>query len=334
MMKLSENLDKFIKRSVGVYDEIAMLDGDASVREYLRVFSGDKSYILCIDQDLKQTPQEDYLFYIVYTIFKSRGIPVPDVYSLDSGEGLVLLQDVGDDLLEIVYRRLSSDRIEGIYRELIEIMVRIQTIEGSSLSPPFCFSFDIEKLMYEFNFFIEHALLNYFNAKIQEREIEILRYEFQRISEILYVPEYFVLNHRDFHSRNILIYYSKPYLIDFQDARMGLVQYDLVSLLRDSYTVLEGNLVESLKMLHFDLLRDSGYKKNSYDEYEYLFDIMAFQRNIKALGTFGYQITSLGRSRYERYIGQTLSYVKRYVERHGELKRASEILRNYIEVDW
>jgi aminoglycoside/choline kinase family phosphotransferase len=134
-MKLSENLDKFIKRSVGVYEEIAMLDGDASVREYLRVFSGDTSYILCIDRDLKQNPPENYLFYIVYTIFKGRGIPVPDVHSLDSGEGLVLLQDVGDDLLEIVYHRLSSDRIKEIYRELIEIMVKIQTIEGSSISP-------------------------------------------------------------------------------------------------------------------------------------------------------------------------------------------------------
>jgi aminoglycoside/choline kinase family phosphotransferase len=334
MMKLSENLDTFIRGSIGGYDEITMLDGDASVREYLRVCSGDKSYILCIDRDLKQRPPEDYLFYIVYTIFKSRGIPVPDIHSLDSGEGLVLLQDVGDDLLEIVCNRLSSDRIKEIYRQLIEIVVKIQTTEGSSTSPPFSFSFDIEKLMYEFNFFIEHALLNYFKAKIREREIEILRHEFQRISEILYVPEYFVLNHRDFHSRNILIYCGKPYLIDFQDARMGLVQYDLVSLLRDSYTVLENSLVENLKMLHFDLLRDSGYKKNSYDEYEYLFDIMAFQRNIKALGTFGYQITSLGRSRYERYIGQTLGYVKGYVERRGELKRAAGILRDYIEVDW
>jgi aminoglycoside/choline kinase family phosphotransferase len=331
-MILSESVNTFIRSAIGEYDEIAKLEGDASVREYLRVYSADKSYILCIDQDLKQSPPEDYLFYIIYTIFRDKGIPVPRIYSLDS-EGLILLQDAGDDLLASIFQRLSGDRVKAIYRELIEIMVRIQMIEGSPTSPPYNLSFDIEKLMYEFNFFVEHALLNYFKAKIPESELEALRREFRMISEILYVPEYFVLNHRDFHSRNILIYNEQPYIIDFQDARMGLVQYDLVSLLRDSYTLLDDSLVESLKVLHFDLLRDSGYKKNSFDEFEYLFDVMAFQRNVKALGTFGYQVTSLGRSRYERYIQQTLGYLTGYAERRRELKKAAGILRDYIEVD-
>lgn len=327
-------MNTFIRSAIGEYDAIEKLEGDASVREYLRVYAADESYILCIDNDLKQTSPEDYLFYIIYTLFRDRGIPVPRIYSLDNERGLILQQDVGDDLLAAIFQQLSGERIEEIYRELIDIMVRIQMIAGSRSSPPYNLSFDIEKLMYEFNFFIEHALLNYFKAKIPESELGALRHEFQMIAEILYVPEYFVLNHRDFHSRNILIYNEKPYIIDFQDARMGLVQYDLVSLLRDSYTLLEDSLVEGLKVLHFDLLRDGGYNKNSLEEYEYLFDVMAFQRNVKALGTFGYQVTALGRSRYEGYIQQTLGYLKDYAERRRELQRAAGILRDYIEADW
>ena len=333
-MILSEGMNTFIRSAIGEYDEIAKLEGDASVREYLRVYSADKSYILCIDDDLKQTPPENYPFYIIYTLFKERGIPVPRIHSLDAERGLVLLQDVGDDLLAAIFQQLSDERIEEIYRELIEIMVSIQMIAGSRSSPPYNLGFDVEKLMYEFNFFIEHALLNYFKSKIPESGLEALRHEFRMIAEILYLPDYFVLNHRDYHSRNILIHHERPYIIDFQDARMGLVQYDLVSLLRDSYTLLEDGLVERLKALHFDLLRDRGYSKNSFDEFEYLFDVMAFQRNVKALGTFGYQVTALGRSRYEGYIQQTLGYLKSYAESRRELRRAAGILRDYIEAGW
>lgn len=84
---------------------------------------------------------------------------------------------------------------------------------------------------------------------------EFLRREFEAITETLVQPEHFVLNHRDFHSRNIMIRNGKPVLIDFQDARMGLPQYDAVSLIRDSYTDLDNELAEELKTRHYRQLK-------------------------------------------------------------------------------
>lgn len=330
---LSDRVKRFIVNSIGGYDEITPLEGDASVREYHRIRFENKSYILCYDEALRAIPINEYPFYIVYQIFHQEEIPVPHIYAVDD-EGFLIIQDVGDEPLEHLFDRLSNDKREDLYRDLVEIIVRIQMIEGDPGAIPFTRYFDVEKLMYEFDFFIQFALLRYFQSKIDEENLQRLRGEFERIAVLLDRPMNFVLNHRDFHSRNIMLYEGKPYIIDYQDARMGLVQYDLVSLLRDSYVVLDAALVQQLKQLHHDLLRDRGYRKMDFDEFEYYFDIMAFQRNIKAVGTFGYQAAALGRKRYEHYIPQTLGYLYEYAERRSELAVAYEILREHIEGVW
>ena len=330
---LSDRARRFIVNTVGGYHEITPLEGDASVREYHRIRFEKKSYIFCYDEALRAMPVNEYPFYIVYQIFYQEGIPVPRIHAVDD-EGFLIVQDVGDDLLEHLFDRIGEERKEKLYRDLVEIIVRIQMIEGDPGAIPFRLRFDMEKLMYEFDFFIQHALLGYFQSKITENDLKRLRGEFERIAAILDRPEYFVLNHRDFHSRNIMLYEGKPYIIDYQDARMGLVQYDLVSLLRDSYVLLDAALVQRLKRLHHDLLRDRGYRKMNFDEFEFYFDIMAFQRNIKAVGTFGYQAAALGRKRYEHYIPQTLGYLHEYAERRSELAVAYAILREHIGGAW
>jgi hypothetical protein len=120
-------------------------------------------------------------------------------------------------------------------------------------------------------------------------------------------------------------------VIDFQDARMGLPQYDAVSLIRDSYVTLEKPLAEELKQRHYRTLDDRGTAAMSYDEYLYLFDLMAFQRNIKALGTFCYQTAVLHKTGYEHSIAPTLAYLSDYIESRTELKKAGKLLQPVIE---
>ena len=160
---------------------------------------------------------------------------------------------------------------------------------------PFSLSFDVEKLMFEFDFFMEHALAGYFRAPAGTDLTRPLRTAVPDDSGgILYRPELFVLNHRDYHSRNIILCNDVPYIIDFQDARMGLPQYDAVSLLRDSYVTLAPVLFEWLKNFYYEGSREVGIHAMGRDEFDYYFDLMAFQRNVKALGTFGYQVTARG----------------------------------------
>jgi len=333
-MIVDELINNFIKNSLHDSYKLSKLTGDASTREYYRISSSGRSYILCIDDKLKGISSKEYTYCIVHDIFKKRGIPVPEIYSIDEKAGAILLQDLGDSLLELKYKSMSKTARIDLYSELTHTVAEIQFIDGDAKTVPFSLSFDVPKLMYEFDFFIDHALLAYFKADISGDLLDELRNEFNKISLILYQPELFVLNHRDFHSRNIMIESGKLYLIDFQDARMGLPHYDLVSLLRDSYLRLDDSLVTKLKKKHYNTLKAGGYSRMDYDEYEYYFDIMAFQRNVKALGTFGYQLTSLGKNQYQKYIMPTIAYLKDYIKRRSELSGATGILKRFIEVDW
>jgi aminoglycoside/choline kinase family phosphotransferase len=115
-----------------------------------------------------------------------------------------------------------------------------------------------------------------------------------------------VLCHRDYHSRNLMLHNGQLYIIDFQDARMGPDTYDLVSLLRDSYVDLPEETVNELLAYFLALKGETGRER----EFRQRFDLMALQRNLKALGTFGYQTTARRNPVYIQYIPRTLRYVR------------------------
>lgn len=310
---------------------ITPIQGDASTRRYYRVSGPKGSAIACCDPLLRETNPDDYPFLIVYDLLRRNDLPVPEVIAVNAGEGLLLIEDCGtvqlQDLVAMDGERLAAD----IYREVIDTLAGIQSITGDPRRLPFRLSFDREKLMFEFDFFIEHALLGYFGADFDSSKAGELRREFESITEILVQPEHFVLNHRDFHSRNIMIRNGTPVIIDFQDARMGLPQYDAVSLIRDSYVVLEQSLADELKTRHFLTLQERNAVTMSLDEYLHLFDLMAFQRNVKALGTFCYQTAVLGKTQYEASIAPTLAYLSDYIASRRELKNAGALLLPLIE---
>ncbi len=312
----------FVRRHSGDCGAPEALAGDASMRRYFRVHTPAGRYIVCLDATLAEAPAAGHQFMLVHSLLERHGVPVPGIVATDPALGLLLLDDLGDTLLEDRFPGLSPDDAEKLYAEILEILAKIQSIPPDSSPVPFGRSFDMKKLMFEFDFFIEHAVKNYFSFRAPESFFRDLRGEFVKISEALQRPEFFVLNHRDFHSRNIMLSGGKPFVIDFQDARMGLPQYDLASLLRDSYLRLDEALYTRLAERYFLLARERAVHAMSRGDFDRLFDLSAFQRNVKAVGTFAYQSRVLGRRRYEPNIESTLSYLGAYAARHGELSRA------------
>jgi aminoglycoside/choline kinase family phosphotransferase len=136
-----------------------------------------------------------------------------------------------------------------------------------------------------------------------------------------------VLCHRDYHSRNLMLHEGQLYIIDFQDARMGPDTYDLVSLLRDSYLDLPEKVVDEL-IAYFLALKGSG---GTEQDFRPRFDLMALQRNLKALGTFGFQTTARGNPVYIQYIPRTLRYVRRNLEQLPQFARLRELLATHVE---
>ena len=137
-----------------------------------------------------------------------------------------------------------------------------------------------------------------------------------------------MLCHRDYHSRNLMLHADSLYIIDFQDARMGPDTYDLASLLRDSYVDLIDRDVDDL-IAYFLALK--GPTHGSDLEFRRRFDLMAVQRNLKALGTFGYQTMTRRNTVYIQYMPRTLHYARANLEKYPRFGRLRELLAEPIE---
>ena len=135
-----------------------------------------------------------------------------------------------------------------------------------------------------------------------------------------------MLCHRDYHSRNLMLHDGSLYIIDFQDARMGPDTYDLASLLRDSYVDIADRELDELIAYFLALkgLTDAA-------EFRRRFDLMSLQRNLKALGTFGYQTTTRRNPVYIQYIPRTLNYARTTLEKYPRFARLRELLAAHID---
>jgi aminoglycoside/choline kinase family phosphotransferase len=190
---------------------------------------------------------------------------------------------------------------------------------------PYTIAFDVEKLTWELNFFAQHFLGGYRGVMLTPSEKAALTEEWAAIAEEL-SAEPRVLCHRDYHSRNLMLHGGRLFMIDFQDARLGPDTYDLVSLLRDSYVDVNGREVDEL-IAYFTAL--SGIADVA--EFRRRFDLMAVQRNLKALGTFGYQASARGNPAYIQYMPRTLHSVRENLERHGRFARLRGLLGAHLE---
>jgi len=144
-----------------------------------------------------------------------------------------------------------------------------------------------------------------------------------------------VLAHRDFHSRNIMVApgdeegSERLVMIDFQDARMGPAQYDLVSLLRDSYYQLEEAQIRRLIDYYIARREALSGEKIDLELFFDVFDLMAVQRNFKAIGSFASFLNRRGNATYLKYIGNTFENIRRTLLKHPKYADLREVLFHY-----
>jgi hypothetical protein len=193
----------------------------------------------------------------------------------------------------------------------------------------FGWAFDVPKLLSELNFFLQHTVEGLWGKNIVPDHRQELHWQFLTICQVLADQKRY-FTHRDYHSRNLMVQEGKLRVIDFQDARMGPCHYDLASLLRDSYVCLEEKMVEDLIEYYLKRKEESEGDQIDRREFRRVFDLMALQRNLKALGTFGYQTIAKGNDRYLKSIPRTLGYVRKNLDRNRELQELKKVLAPYL----
>ena len=304
------------------------LAGDASTRVYFRAFYREKGSAVIMLQP-HAGRDEEVAFLEIQEFLEALGLPVPRVYAHDKKQGLVVLEDLGDKLLESVVEQLSGTQLRDVYEEAVNLLLRMRraTVNLASGCRVFSLAFDEAKLMEEMHFFLTHFVKGLCKIEPSVAASSTLEDFFLRVCRTL-AAQPRIFTHRDFHSRNLILHENRLVMIDFQDARMGPAQYDLASLLRDSYVTLPEDLVEELLSAYMDEVAATA--DSSRARFRYIFDVMSLQRNIKALGTFGYQFSVRGSSRYASSIPRTAAYVSRNIGIYPEFTRFRSAVEEFI----
>jgi aminoglycoside/choline kinase family phosphotransferase len=305
--------------------DVGPLSGDASTRRYFRVRAGAGTSVLALYPEPFQV--ESLSFAVVHRLLAGWDLAVPAILDSDGELGVVLLEDLGDATLQNALAGATESATIDFYREAIDDLVRMQREAARAPQRSDCFqiAFDIEKLSWELHYFLKHFLEGLRGADLSAEDRAVLAEGFHRLSEeIASWPR--VLCHRDFHSRNLMPHRGRLCWIDFQDARMGPVTYDLASLLRDSYV----DLAEEFVADRVEEFRQKALPGEAREAYARRFELTSIQRNLKALGTFGYMATVRKNMVYLPYIPRTLAHVRRTLELHPELGGLFRALARHV----
>ncbi len=331
--QLRERIAGYLRDSglAGLDARVVPLTGDASDRRYFRIIPADgPSIVLALHAgpiDFASLP-----FASVGDLLQQVPLPVPGVLGHSDELGIVALQDLGDVTLQAHLGAASAEEHAALYRQavaLIELLQRRGSELRSDRYPPYRVAFDVEKLTWELQFFAKHFVEGYRGVALDEAERAALAGEWAAVVDEL-AGEPRVLCHRDYHSRNLMLREGRLYIIDFQDARMGPDTYDLVSLLRDSYVDIADRELDEL-IAYFLALKKGDGPAVSAEEFRRRFDLMALQRNLKALGTFGYQTLTRRNTVYIQYMPRTLRYTRTNLEKYPRFARLREILATHVE---
>lgn len=307
---------------------VTPLTPDASDRRYFRVEAdGLASLVLAVHPG--PITFADMPFSDAHALLSAMPVPVPRVLGHDDALGIIALADLGDVTLQAHLKGVDDDERRRRYEEAVGHIVTLQE-RGRALAAtnrlPYRLAFDVEKLMFELRFFREHFLEGWRQARLTEADGAALEREFLALATEL-AAEPRVVCHRDYHCRNLMVLRGDLYLIDYQDARMGPDTYDLASLLRDSYVDLPESLVEGLIDTYLCATRPDPAASRA--EFVRRFDLMSVQRNLKALGTFGFQ-AGKGNRGYVPDMPRTLAHVRRNLTRYPRFGALRQVLAAHL----
>jgi len=325
-----DRIDSYLQRSglASRTPRVVPLTGDASDRRYFRVLVPDGPSIV-LSLYAEPFTFDALPFVNVARLLEQMPVPIPQVLGHADDIGVLALEDLGDVTLQADLGAATAAEHAALYREAVSLIATLQRRGAELESPrflPYGIAFDVEKLTWELDFFIKHFMEAYRGLDIPAPARAALRSHFGDIVREL-AAEPRVLCHRDYHSRNLMVQQGRLYIIDFQDARMGPDTYDLVSLLRDSYVDLPEQTVDELIAYFLALKGESKTARGFRDR----FNLMALQRNLKALGTFGYQTTARRNPVYIQYIPRTLRYVRHNLEQMPRFGPLQSLLADLID---
>ena len=287
---------------------------DASFRRYFRLQQMDSSFIV---MDSPPEHEDNHAFIHVATLLEQYGLNVPHIYEQDLQQGFLILSDLGNTPY---LSQLSIETADELYKKAIDSLITLQLIPCVNQSLP---QYDAALLQREILLFDDWFLQRHLGLHPPEWLAATFEFLTQNALE---QPQ--VIVHRDFHSRNLMyLQGQKPGIIDFQDAVIGAISYDLVSLLRDVYIQWSSAEQQQWVGYYIEQAQQHGLLTTEQAEkFPRWFDLMGLQRHLKILGIFCRLNYRDNKPNYMNDLALTLNYVYQVCERYPELQNLYQYL--------
>jgi aminoglycoside/choline kinase family phosphotransferase len=298
--------------------DIRPASADASFRRYFRVTDSNTGNTFIV-MDAPPEKEDCEPFIHITRLLRSVNVNAPDIITMDLEQGFLLLDDLGN---RQYLDHLDESSSDDLYSDALVALINMQRIQDHL--PPY----DKQRLRDEMGLFEPWYLNRHLGISLNDQQKSVLDSIYDLLIEsALEQPQVFV--HRDYHSRNLmLVDENNPGVIDYQDAVIGPVTYDLVSLFKDCYIEWPGNKVEHwldqyLQLTPIELPVD----RNQFIRW---FDLMGVQRHLKVLGIFARLNYRDGKSQYLDDLPLTLKYVVDACNRYEELKPLLNLLESTV----
>lgn len=311
--------------------EISPLAGDASFRRYFRVqgtkHAGSQDAVTrhWIVMDAPPEQEDCHPFTAIALSWKAEGINVPKIHALDLAQGFILLDDFGDGLY---LPALNHDSADELYTTAIDTLIKIQ--QSAAVKDHPLPAYTKELLQREMSLFRDWLITQKLAYTLSATENALLEQVFSLlINNALTQPQ--VPVHRDYHSRNLMICdESTPGVLDFQDAVLGPITYDLVSLLKDCYIVWPESQVNKWTGVYLNKAKAAELTDASLEQFSRWFNLMGMQRHLKASGIFARLSLRDGKHGYLADIPRTVDYIVQASSKFPELSEFTHWLRQTI----
>lgn len=266
---------------------IVPLPRSGSDRRYFRISSNKRTIIGAYNSN----HEENEAFIGFTEHFRTKSLPVPEIFGYLPGKYVYYLQDLGDDNLYTWLHKKSEitpfdNESMRLYQKILDKLILFQTrgIEGLNLE--LCYPhkvFDRQSMMWDMNYF-KYMFLKLIAVSFNERRLE---HDFNTLADYLLETgqDYFL--YRDFQTANVMVVEDEPWFIDYQGGRRGAPQYDVASLLYDAKIPMTGSDREAL--LDYYINRFCSESKEDRNKFRGYYAGFSLIRLMQALGAFGFR---------------------------------------------
>jgi len=290
---------------------------DASFRRYWRATLDDgRTYVV---MDAPPEREDCRPFVRVAGMLHQAGLNAPQVLAQDLDQGFLLLSDLGT---RTYLEALNPANAAALFADATDALLRWQLASRPGGLPPY----DEALLRREMSLFPEWYIGKHLQKSVSRSQSEALEKIFQLlVKSALAQPVVYV--HRDYMPRNLMVCDPNPGVLDFQDAVLGPITYDMVSLVRDAFISWNEEQVLDWSARYWEKAKRAGLPVAAdFAEFWRGFEWMGLQRHLKVLGIFARINYRDGKPKYLADTPRFLNYVRAAAQRYAALSPLLRLL--------